>query len=105
MKQIKHVPGMIALLFVILMASGSALHGQTSTGSVNGTITDSNGAAVAGATAKLVNQSTKIETQVTTNQNGLFTFINVNPGMYTLRIESNGFKTLQTAQFEVAVNQ
>src|SRR5438874_637723 len=95
----------VILLLVTLMASGSILLGQTSTGEVNGTLADPAGAAVATATVKLINQATNIETQVRPNQNGYFTFVNVRPGTYVLRVEAQGFKAAQVPAFDVGVNQ
>jgi hypothetical protein len=93
------------VLFVMLTATGSALRGQTATGGVNGTVADPTGAVVVGATVKLVSVATNIETQVSTNQNGYFTIVNVKPGMYMLKVEAQGFKTVQVPAFEVGVNQ
>lgn len=78
---------------------------QTSTGEVNGTITDPNGSAVPGAAVKLVNEATNIETQTVANDSGFFTFVNLKPGKYTLRIEVPGFKRLQTAPFDIGVSE
>ena len=85
-----------ALLF--LLASGVTLQAQ-STAEVNGTVADPNGAAVAGATVKLVNQATKIETEATTNQSGYFAFVNLKPAGYVLFVEarvSSGRKSLRS---------
>src|SRR5262249_8746535 len=95
----------VAFLLVTLMIFGSAVVGQTSIGEVNGTVVDQAGAAVPAATIKLINQATKIETQATPNQSGDFRFVNVKPGNYVLRVESQGFKTVQTSVFNVGVNQ
>jgi len=92
-----------ALLFVIM--SASALIAQTATGEVNGTVTDPNGAAVPGAVVKLINQATKIETEVTANQSGYFTFVNVRPAAYTLGVEHQGFKRSLTPAFNVGVSE
>src|SRR6266571_5473584 len=92
-----------ALLFVIM--SASALIAQTATGEVNGTVTDPNGAAVPGAVVKLINQATKIETEVTANQSGYFTFVNVKPAAYTLGVEYQGFKRALTPAFNVGVSE
>ena len=92
-----------ALLFVIM--SASALIAQTATGEVNGTVTDPNGAAVPGAVVKLINQATKIETEVTANQSGYFTFVNVKPAAYTLGVEHQGFKRSLTPAFNVGVSE
>src|SRR5262245_53790876 len=95
----------VVLLLATLFALSSALFAQTSTGEVNGTVTDQNGAAVAGATIKLINQATKIETQAKPNQSGYFIFVNVRPGAYVLRVEAQGFKAAQIPAFDVGVSQ
>ena len=95
----------MAQLLVVVIMSGSTLAGQTATGTVNGTVADSAGALVAAASIKLISQSTNIETQVSPDQNGFFTFVNVRPGTYVLRVEAQGFRAAQTPPFEVGVNQ
>jgi hypothetical protein len=80
----------ISALFVLL--SATAVFAQTSTGEVNGTLTDPTGAAVPGATVVLINEATKIETVATSNDNGYFIFVNVKPGNYMVRVEKAGFK-------------
>jgi hypothetical protein len=79
--------------------------GQTSTGEVNGTVVDQAGSAVPSAVVKLINQGTRIESQTIPNSDGNFTFINVRPGNYILKVEAPGFKTAATAAFDVSVNQ
>ena len=90
---------------LLLLLSPFIVNAQTSTGEVNGTISDPNGGALAGATVKLINQATKIESEVRTNDGGYFTIINVKPGSYVLRVEVQNFKGLQTAPFNVGVSQ
>jgi hypothetical protein len=94
-----------ALLLASLMTLSLTIFGQTSSGEVNGSVTDQSGAAISSATVKLINQSTGIETQASLNKDGRFTFVNVKPGIYVLRVEAQGFKTAQTPAFNVAVNQ
>src|SRR5215207_9156570 len=93
----------LALLLLIL-ASAPAAFAQANA-KVSGTVTDPNGAAVPGAVVKLTNQATKIEVEAATNESGYFNFVNVNPAMYTLRVEVQGFKGVQTAPFDVGVNE
>ncbi len=92
-------------LLAILMILSSAIMGQTSSGEVNGSVSDQTGAAISSATVKLINQGTRIETQATLNKDGRFTFVNVKPGIYVLRVEAQGFKSAQTQSFNVAVSQ
>src|SRR6266436_1400924 len=70
-----------------------------------GTVTDPNGAAVPGATVKLINQATKGETEATTNQSGYFTFVNLKPASYTLMVETKGFKKSLTNAFALGVSE
>lgn len=91
---------------VVLMLAWSTLAvGQTATGEVNGTVTDPNGAAVPGAVIRLINQATKTETEVTTNQSGRFIFVNVKPASYTLVVEIRGFKKTLTNPFTLGVSE
>src|SRR5437763_11155708 len=89
------------------MSLGAAyeLQAQTSTGEVNGTVTDPNSAAVPGAIVKLINQATKGETEATTNQSGYFTFVNLKPASYTLMVETKGFKKSLTNAFALGVSE
>src|SRR4030095_11846767 len=72
---------------------------------VSGTVTDPNGAGVPSATVKLQNQATKIEQETVTNESGYFNFVNLNPAMYTLRVEVQGFRGVQTPPFDVGVSE
>src|SRR5579859_1953124 len=94
-----------ALLLFVLLTPISVIFAQTSTGEVNGVVTDTQGSVISGASVKIVNQATKIETPGTTNGLGGFTFVNVQPGTYILQVEKQGFKKTQIAAFDVSVKQ
>ena len=91
--------------FFLAFLCASVLFGQTSTGTINGTLTDPTGAAVPGVAVKIVNQATKIESQTTSNQDGYFTFVNVQPGDYTISVEASGFKRTVTSPFTLGVSE
>ncbi len=61
-------------------------------GSLSGTVSDPQGAVVAGATVKATNAATGSERVVTTNTQGVFQMSELNPGTYTVSIENKGFK-------------
>ena len=94
-------------MFVLLvtLVSVCAVSAQTATGEVNGTVSDPNGAAVPGATVKLIDQATKGEIEATTNQSGYFTFVNVKPASYVLMVEVKGFKKSLTSSFTLGVSE
>jgi len=92
------------LLFLMLFSPAPAV-AQTSMGGVNGTVTDSTGAVVPGATVTLISEATNVQSVRQTNPNGYFVFVNVRPGTYTLTIEMPAMKTARVSGFVVGVNQ
>ena len=64
-----------------------AAHAQTITGTVTGTLIDSSGAAVAGASVTLKSETTAQSRIVRTNEAGDFVFNAVIPGRYMVRAE------------------
>ncbi len=93
-----------ALIAMLLLGGAPLLTAQTATGEVNGTVTDPSGALLAGAQVRLTNQATGLQTQVTTNDSGYFVLIGVQPGSYSLKVEKQGFKSSEVANFKVGVN-
>ncbi|MDQ3173243.1 MAG: carboxypeptidase-like regulatory domain-containing protein, partial [Acidobacteriota bacterium] len=86
---------LIPTLFVLIMFSASVALAQTTTSRITGTVTDSTGAVVAGATVTLKNEATGVtETQQTTDA-GFYAFASVPVGSYTISVERSGFKTSQ----------
>jgi Carboxypeptidase regulatory-like domain len=100
MFSIKTIVASLLLMIVSVSVAFSQANAK-----VSGTVTDPNGAGVPGAVVKLTNQATKIETDATTNESGYFNFVNLNPAMYTLRVEVQGFKGVQSAPFDVGVSE
>lgn len=93
-----------SLLFLLLVGSDAAT-AQGVTSSVKGTITDSSGAVVPGAVCTLTDQATRRTITAKSWQDGSFTFPNVPPGTYTLRIEASGFKALSINDLVVSANE
>jgi Carboxypeptidase regulatory-like domain/TonB dependent receptor len=94
-----------ALLLLAVFLTGSALLAQTATGEVNGTITDPSGASIPGAKVTITNRVTGVRNTTTSNGSGYYVLINLPPASYVLAVEQQGFKRMETAPFELAVNQ
>src|SRR5215470_9671723 len=92
-------------IVVVLLACASGARAQTVTGGVNGNISDPSGAVVPGATVKLTNEATQLETLSKTNETGNYVFVGVQPGMYTLKVEMAGFKSVEAKGLKVEVSQ
>ena len=76
-------------------------YGQA-TAQVSGTVSDSTGAIVPGATVILKNTGTNAERTVTVNNDGIYSFSNLQPGAYAVMVTSAGFSPFK-ADVEVTV--
>jgi hypothetical protein len=65
----------------------------TAAGVITGTITDSSGASVPGATVTATNDASGLVRSVTTNESGRYTIVGLSPGKYTVRADAPGFKS------------
>lgn len=76
----------------LLMAMTAVTFGQGVRGNINGTVTDPNGAVVAGATVKLIRVDSQQEVRtVQTNDEGVFQFVEIDPQTYDVVIMASGF--------------
>ncbi|HUO14893.1 MAG TPA: carboxypeptidase-like regulatory domain-containing protein, partial [Verrucomicrobiae bacterium] len=78
--------------------------GQAVYGSILGTVTDPSGAAVAGAKITVTSQTKNVSTQETSNESGNYSVTHLPPDVYTLHIESTGFKTLEFKDIQVSAD-
>jgi hypothetical protein len=76
--------------FILLFAMGAMA--QTNKGSISGTVTDANGAAVPGASVTVVNRGTNQKVTQTTSTNGGYTVTLLDPVTYNIIVEAKGFK-------------
>jgi hypothetical protein len=85
------------LLLLILLAALAVTPtlAQQITGSLTGIVQDSSGAVVPGARVALINDASGVASRTETNEQGYFTIAGVFAGVYTLRVESDGFSALE----------
>jgi hypothetical protein len=81
------------------------VHGQTTYGSVTGSVSDPSGAAVVGATVTLTDVGTSHKTTQPSGSDGRFQFVNLVPGAYQIDVEKQGFKHFTRTNVVVQVNQ
>src|SRR5215475_659907 len=84
----------ITALALVLLAETMGM-GQSTSGSITGTVKDSAGAPITGATVQVTNPATNLTRKVTTNSAGVFTAPQLPPGNYTIAVEKTGFKKLE----------
>jgi hypothetical protein len=97
-KILAHLFVLSAVLWVLIPVTSLGLAAQVSnsTGSISGTVTDPQGAAVAGAKVTVSNKATGTNQMLKTNSDGSFTSGSLPPGNYQILVESASFKTIQS---------
>jgi hypothetical protein len=85
----------LAMLVSLVLPFASA-QVSVSTGSVSGTVTDPQGAAVPNAKVTISNKDTGISQTLATSDSGTFTSGALAPATYVVRVEAKNFKTYQT---------
>src|SRR5258708_1972252 len=82
----------IYIFALLLLSAAVSLHAQTTNGSIEGSVTDPSGGAVAGASVKARNMDTGLTQATTTTQAGIYSLPNLPPGRYSVTVEAPNLK-------------
>jgi hypothetical protein len=93
----------LLIAFAAISLFSTLLTAQTFYGSIVGTVTDSSGGVIPGASASLTNLGTAENRVVATDSNGTYRFVNLVPGRYRLEVEAAGFKRLTREPIAVEI--
>ena len=93
----------LAVAVAGILASGSTFAQSTNSGDIRGTVTDSTGALIPGASVKVLNLDTGVAKDYPTNNDGLYDTNSVVVGSYKLTFTKAGFETLVRGPISVQV--
>jgi hypothetical protein len=93
------------ICFLSCLVLSLAAIAQLPTSTLNGTVTDPQGAVVAGAKVTITNQATGVLREATADTSGFYTFANLVPGLYTLKVESSSFAAAEVKDIRLDVGQ
>src|SRR6185369_7617344 len=82
---------MFVVALSLALVATSAFAQTSTTGSIEGTVTDPNGAAVKGATVTATSPNLISPQSATTNDNGHYLISALPPGTYKVMVEASGF--------------
>src|SRR5919112_6191223 len=106
MKNVFKFFALSALLACFALFAGSALAQSSTTGSIEGSVTDSTGAAVPGVSVKVTSPNLISAQTATTDDNGRFRVLNLPPGKYAITIEADkGFAKAERTEVEVNLSK
>jgi hypothetical protein len=89
----KNVSQILLLLAMMLITSSAFAQSQL----ISGTVVDQKGAVVPNANVKITDEAKKaVVREVTSDENGRFQALNVQPGSYSITVEAPGFKRLRS---------
>ncbi len=93
-----HFPKRLILVLTAIAGLGGSALAQSTFATVVGTIHDSTGAAMADAVVTITNEGTAAKRSSTSDMSGDYSFLNLEPGKYTISMQAPGF---QVANFNV----
>ena len=88
-----------------MLAMAALAQSQSTTGTVQGTVVDQNGAVISGASVTVRNIDTGFERSVTSNSDGFFTAPLLPLGRYRVTSKANGFADYTLENVEVTIGQ
>jgi hypothetical protein len=102
-RTVRSVFNVFLLAIAVLIALPCASFAQTFRGSIQGTITDSTGAAIPGAQVKIISPGTGLTRTVSTNDLGGYVASELPLGSYSVSVEKDGFRSTTLTNIPVGV--
>src|SRR2546422_9433672 len=94
-----------SLLVILAIAPMASSQTQITTGTIQGTVTDTNGAVLPGHNVEIKNLDTNLSKTLTTDEGGRFVALALPPGRYTITISKQGFATAVAESLDLTVGQ
>jgi hypothetical protein len=104
MQSIRKAVQLLGVVVAVLLIS-LPVFPQGSQGTIQGSVFDQTGGAVAGATVTIIDPARGSSKVLTTDSAGAYNSQNLTPGAYTVRGEAKGFQTVEHANVLVEVGQ
>src|SRR5260370_25892592 len=96
----RRIFSLLAVALFLVLSCGA----QTSTSQISGTVRDSSGAVIPGATVTLTNESTGVVEKQSSPEGGVYASPAIRAGSYTIKAEAGGFRALVRSGNIVQVN-
>ena len=98
------IPRLLMVLAVVALC-GSVLLAQQTLGGITGEVSDSSGGVIPNATVTVVDEQTGLTRSVKSNTSGVYSFVNLPIGAYTLTYTADGFDVQKTQHITVQADR
>src|ERR1041384_924717 len=106
MKNVFKFIALSALLMSFALFAGSVFAQTSTTGSIEGSVTDSTGASVPGVAVRVTSPNLISAQTATTDEGGRYKILNLPPGRYTVSVEADkGFAKFERTDVEVNLSR
>ena len=95
----------LSVWLLLWLATPARIAAQVGSGALGGTVRDETGAPLPGATVTATASGTRQTRMALTGQDGAYTFPNLPPGTYQIRVELNGFRPLAHEGVKIATGE
>ena len=95
----------VGFVMLVLVVMAGSLMAQVGTGSVMGTVTDSTGAVLVGASVTITDAQTGVARQMVSNGSGLYVAPDLNVGVYNIEVKAKGFSGQRRVGVELQVGR
>ena len=89
----------------LFLCCASSVKAQQDTGNISGTVIDQKGGVIADAEVTITNEKTGARRKTKTKNNGAFTVTLLPVGLYTVKIEAQGFKVGEHRGIDLHVSE
>ncbi len=96
--------GLTCAVLLLALLSSAPANAQVLYGSIVGTVEDPTGAVVPGASITITNPATGSTREIKADDQGRYTVPNVQAGSYTIKVTSQGFRTLTRTDVAITIN-
>src|SRR5436190_23531431 len=91
---------MFVVALSLALFATSAFAQTTTTGSIEGMVTDPNGAAIKGATVTATSPNLISKQTATTGDDGRYQILQLPPGKYKVSVDAGGFAKYTSSEFD-----
>ena len=98
------IPGLLAVAAAAALWTSSLVAQQT-LGGITGEVTDASGGVIPNATVTLTDEQTSLTRATKTSAAGVYTFVNLPIGTYTLTYSADGYEAQKTPHITVQADR